>query len=183
MKEVMIRQGMMTKKTMMTAGKGKIYVNIEDKSSIAVINALTLKVEHLWPIDPGEKPSCLAPDDANHRLFSVCGSKMMVVTDANNGKVIATLPIGAGCDGVAFDAQTKRIFSSDGEGTMTVIQQESPDRYKVLENVTTMPGARTKTLYKASHHLYLSSAEFEPGTGRRPAKPDSFKVMDIKPEI
>jgi YVTN family beta-propeller protein len=164
-----------------TDGKGKIYVNIEDASSIAEINAVSLKVENLWPIDPGEEPSGLALDNENHRLFSVCGNGLMIVTDANNGKVITSVPIGDGCDGVAFDAISKRIYSSNGEGTMTVIQQESADQYKVLENFTTMPGARTITIHKASHHLYLSAAEFEPGTGRRPAKPDTFRVLDIGP--
>ena len=164
-----------------TDGKGKIYVNIEDKNSIAVINAVSMKVENLWPIEPGDEPSGLALDNENHRLFSVCGNKLMIVTDANTGKVITSVPIGDGCDGVAFDAASKRIFSSNGEGTMTVIQQESADRYKVLENVTTMPGARTITLHKVSHHLYLSGAELEAGTERRPAKPDTFKVIDIKP--
>lgn len=104
-----------------TDDQGKIYVNIEDKSCIAQINAVSLKVEHLWPIDPGEEPSGLALDNEKHRLISVCGNKMMVVADANTGKAISTLPIGAGCDGVAFDPSTRRIFSSNGEGTMTVV--------------------------------------------------------------
>jgi len=162
-------------------GKGKIYVNIEDKSSIQVINASTMKVEKTWSIAPGEEPSGLALDNANNRLFSVCGNKLMTVCDLQSGKVITTVPIGDGCDGVAFDAVTKRIFSSNGEGTMTVVQQVDADHYKVLENFTTVPGARTITLDKESHHLFLSAAEFEPGTGRRPAKPGTFKVLDIAP--
>lgn len=148
-----------------TDGHGKIYVNIEDASSIAEINAVSLKVENLWPIDPGEEPSGLALDNENHRLFSVCGNKLMTVTDVGSGKVITSVPIGDGCDGVAFDAVAKRIYSSNGEGTMTVIQQLDADHYKVLETFTTVPGARTITIHKASHHLYLSAAEMEPGTG------------------
>lgn len=165
-----------------TNGKGKIYVNIEDKSSLAVINAKTMKVENVWPIAPGEEPSGLALDNKNHRLFSVCSNKLMVVTDAITGKVITTAPIGNGCDGVAFDPQSKRIFTSNGEGTMTVIQQVNPNEYKVVENFETQRGARTITMDKTSRHLYLSCGEYESGTGRRPVKPNTFKILDIKPE-
>jgi YVTN family beta-propeller protein len=164
-----------------TDGRGKIFVNIEDKSSIALINAVSMKVEKLWSIAPGEEPSGLALDNENHRLFSVCGNKLMTVTDANTGKVITTVPIGDGCDGVAFDNVSKRIFTSNGEGTMTVIQQENSDKYIVLENFTTQPGARTITLDKTTHHVYLSVGEYMPGTGRRPVKPNTFKVIDIEP--
>ena len=164
-----------------TDGKGKIFVNIEDKSSVALINAVSLKVEKLWSIAPGEEPSGLALDNENHRLFSVCGNKLMTVADANTGKVITTIPIGDGCDGVAFDNITKRIFASNGEGTMTVIHQENADQYMVMENFTTQPGARTITLDKKSHHIYLSVGEYLPGTGRRPVKPNTFRVIDIEP--
>jgi DNA-binding beta-propeller fold protein YncE len=161
-------------------GKGKIYVNIEDKSSIAVINATTLKVENLWSIAPGEEPSGLALDNENHRLFSVCGNKKMTVTDAVSGKVITTFPIGDGCDGVSFDPGTKRIFASNGEGNMTVVQQESADKYSVVENFPTLPGARTITLDKTTHHIFVSVAEREPGADRQ-FKPNTFKVLEIVP--
>ncbi len=164
-----------------TDGNGKIYVNIEDKSSLAVINATTMKVENLWSISPGEEPTGLQLDNKNHRLFSVCSNKLMVVTDALNGKIIATAPIGAGCDGVAFDPENRHIYASNGEGTMTVIQQVNADEYKVMENVETKRGARTITVDKTNHHLYLSFAEYEPGTERRPAKPNTFSVLDIEP--
>jgi DNA-binding beta-propeller fold protein YncE len=164
-----------------TDGNGKIYVNIEDKSNISVINAKTMKVENVWSINPGEEPSGLALDNKNHRLFSVCSNKLMVVTDALSGKIIATAPIGDGCDGVAFDPESKRIYSSNGEGTMTVIQQVNPNEYKVLENFGTQRGARTITVDKTTHHLYLSCGEYEPGEGRRPVKTGTFKVLDIEP--
>jgi YVTN family beta-propeller protein len=162
-------------------GKGKIFVNIEDKSSITLINAVSLKVEKQWSIAPGEEPSGLALDNENHRLFSVCGNKLMIVTDANTGKVITTVPIGDGCDGVAFDNITRRIFTSNGEGTMSVIHQVNADQYMVMENFTTQPGARTIILDKTSHHIYLSVGEYMPGTGRRPVKPNTFRVIDIEP--
>lgn len=162
-------------------GKGKVYVNIEDKSLIAIINSVTMKVEKEWSIAPGEEPSGLALDNVNHRLFSVCGNKMMIISDAVAGKVITTVPIGGGCDGVAFDPGTRRVFSSNGEGTMTVVQQVSADVYKVLENFPTQRSARTITVDKKTHHIYLPTAELLPGEGRRPSKPNTFKVLDIEP--
>jgi len=159
-------------------GKGKIYVNIEDKSSIAVINVTSLKVENLWSIAPGEEPSGLALDNENHRLFSVCGNKMMTIIDAISGKLITRVPIGDGCDGVAFDPEKKRIFASNDEGNMTVIQQESADKYRVVENFPTLPGARTITLDKTTHHIFVSVAEREPGADRK-FKPNTFKVLEI----
>jgi len=162
-------------------GKGKVYVNIEDKSTITVINSVTLKVEKEWSIAPGEEPSGLALDNVNHRLFSVCGNKMMVISDAIAGKVIANVPIGNGCDGVAFDPATKRIFASNGEGKMTVVQQVNADQYKVVENFPTLAGARTITVNKTTHHIYLPTAELLPGEGRRQSKPNTFKVLDIEP--
>ena len=164
-------------------GKGKIYVNIEDKSEISVINPTTMKVEKSWSIAPGEEPSGLALDNETHRLFSVCGNKLMVVSDAEAGKVVTTLPIGDRCDGVAFDPATKRAFSSNGDGTITVVQEVNKDSYKVIETITTPKGARTITIDKTTHHIYLPTADFEAATGNgRPAmKPGTFKVIDIAP--
>jgi len=161
-------------------GNGKVFVNIEDKSLITIINSVTLKVEKEWSIAPGEEPSGLALDNVNHRLFSVCGNKMMVISDAIAGKVIANVPIGDGCDGVAFDPATKRIFASNGEGKMTVVQQVNADQYKVVENFPTLQGARTITVNKTTHHIYLPTAELLPGEGRRQSKPNTFKVLDIE---
>jgi len=166
-------------------GKGKVYVNIEDKSSLTVINVNTLKVENDWSIAPGEEASGLALDNVNHRLFMVCGNKLMIVMDALTGKVITSLPIGNGCDGVAFDPGTKRAFSSNGDGTMTVVQEITPDTYKVVENVPTQTGARTITCDKSTHALYLPSAQYEPqaagATGRPKMIADTFMVIEIKP--
>jgi DNA-binding beta-propeller fold protein YncE len=169
-----------------TDGKGKVYVNIEDKSEISMINTATLKVEKTWSIAPGEEPSGLALDNENHRLFAVCANKLMVVVDAISGKVITTLPIGERVDGATFDPELKRAYSSNGEGTMTAIAEVNPNEYKVLENVPTQPGARTIAINKKTHHLYLTTAEFEaPAAGsanRRPAvKPGTFVLLDIAP--
>ena len=167
-----------------TDGKGKIFVNIEDKSCINAINSSTLKVEKRWPIAPGEEPSGLAFDVPNHRLFSVCSNKLMVVSDAETGKIIASLPIGDRCDGVAFDPDKKRAYSSNGEGTITVVQEVSSDNFKVLETITTQRGARTITIDKTTHHLYLPTAEYETApaanNGRPAVKPNSFVILDIE---
>jgi YVTN family beta-propeller protein len=164
--------------------KGKIFVNIEDKSVINVINSTTLKVEQHWPIAPGEEPSGLALDNQTHRLFSVCSNKLMVVTDALTGKIITTLPIGDRCDGVAFDPEKKRAYASNGEGTITVVQEENGNSFKVLETVATQPGAKTIAINKTTHHLYLTTAEYETAptaTNRRPpVKPNSFVILDIE---
>jgi YVTN family beta-propeller protein len=167
-----------------TDGKGRIFVNIEDKSCINVINSSTLKVDKRWSVAPGQEPSGLALDLQNNRLFSVCSNKLMVVSDAGTGKIIATLPIGDRCDGVAFDAGNRRAYSSNGEGTITVVQEVNKDSYKVLETITTQRGARTIAIDKTSHHLYLPTAEYESapsGNNARPAiKPGSFVILDIE---
>lgn len=168
-------------------GKGNLYVNIEDKSTIAVIDVKTMKVLKSWPISPGEEASGLALDNETHRLFAVCGNKLMVVVDATDGQVVANLPIGDGCDGVKFDPEMKRAISSNGEGTMTIVQEVDKNNFKVLETITTVAGARTLALDTRTHHIYAPSAEFNPAPApttdnprpRRTPKPDSFFVMDI----
>lgn len=170
-------------------GNGNIFVNIEDKSLISVIDAKTMKVLKSWPIAPGEEASGLALDNEAHRLFAVCGNKLMVVVDATNGHVVANLPIGDGCDGVKFDPELKRAISSNGDGTMTVVQELSKDSFKVLETITTAGGARTLAVDTKTHHIYAPTAEFNPAPAataadprpRRTAKPDSFYIMDIAP--
>ena len=165
-------------------GKGKIYVNIEDRSEISIINTTTLKVDKSWSIAPGEEPSGLALDNETHRLFSVCGNKLMVVSDAEAGKVVTTLPIGDGCDGVAFDPALKRVYSSNGEGTITMVQEENANSFKVIETIASQRGARTIAIDKTTHHLYLPTAEFgAPVEGQRrpPMNPGTFMVLDVAP--
>ena len=172
-----------------TDGKGKIYVNIEDKSLISVIDIKSMKVEKSWPIAPGEAASGLALDNETHRLFAVCENKLMVVVDAIDGHVVASLPIGDRCDGVKLDQGLKRAYSSNGDGTMTVVQELNKDSFKVLENVKTLPGARTLAVNTTTHHIYLPTAEFNPPSAattenphpRPTPKPDSFVVLEIAP--
>ena len=162
-------------------GKGKVYVNLEDKSSIAVIDPTTCKVEHVWSIAPGEEPTGLALNNVTHRLFSVCANKLMVITDAESGNVITTLPIGIKADGTAFDPGLKCAYSSNGDKTMTVVKEGNDDKFSIIGNVPTQEGARTITVNKMTHHIYLSAADFEPATdGQKPKiKPGTFLILDI----
>ena len=168
-------------------GKGQVFVNIEDTSEVVRLDAAGLKVTARWPLAPGEEPSGLALDVKNRRLFSVCGNEKMVVLDANSGKVLATLPIGKRVDGVAFDPETGYAFSSNGDGTLTVVHEDDPAQFKVVQNVPTPRGARTIALDPKTHNLFLPTARFEPEpttaptTGRsRPTPiPNSFVVVVV----
>jgi YVTN family beta-propeller protein len=143
-------------------GKGNVFVNIEDKSTIIGFDARTLKVGKTWPIAPGEEASGLAIDRENHLLFSVAGNKKMIVSDYEAGKVVADVPIGEGPDAAGFDPATHLAFSSNGrDGTLTVIREDAPDKFTVIDTVPTQRSARTMTLDPKSHKIYLSTAEFE----------------------
>jgi YVTN family beta-propeller protein len=140
-------------------GKGYVYNDLEDESLLLKINSRELKVEQRWPTAPCKSPSSMAMDRANRRLFLGCRSKVVAVVDADSGKVITTVPIGDHVDATAFDAATKLIFNSNGEGTITVIHQDSPDTYSVVETVKTAPRAKTMALDPKTHRLFLSTAE------------------------
>jgi YVTN family beta-propeller protein len=120
---------------------GHVFVNLEDKSSVVEFDPSKLSVLARWPIAPGEEPSGLAIDRKHSRLFSTGANKTLVVLDAQTGKVVTTLPIGGGVDAAGFDPETGLAFSSNGDGTLTVIHEDSPDKFTVVENVTTQRGA------------------------------------------
>ncbi|HTA61544.1 MAG TPA: YncE family protein [Bacteroidia bacterium] len=170
-----------------TDGKGTIYVNLEEKSMVVVIDAVAMKIKNTWSLAPGEEPTGLALDNKTHRLFSACANKMMVVMNAENGKVITTLPIGEGTDGAAFDAEKKCAYSSNGEGTITVVKEVDENTFKVVETVATQKGARTIALNKTTHHLYVPTAERgeapaptkEEPKPRAKIKPNSFVVLVV----
>ncbi len=146
-----------------TDGKGRVYVNNEDKSEVDVIDSKTLKLIAQWPIAPGEAPTGLALDNKNHRLFSVTRNKFMIVLDADNGHILDSLPIGAGCDGAGFDPETLFAFASNGgDGTLTIVHEESPTVFKVLDTVETKRGARTMTVDLKTHAVFLPTADFGP---------------------
>lgn len=160
-------------------GKGKIYNNLEDKSSLNVIDSKSLKVIKNYPLAPCGGPTGLALDAANQKLFTVCReNKGVSVVDIKTGKVTATLPIGAGVDAVAYDPETKLIFCSCGDGTTTIIKQKSADEYEVIQTLKTAERARTMALDAKTHKIYLSVAQFEPGT--RKTIPNTFKVLVFK---
>ena len=165
--------------------KGRLYVNIEDKSEIADVNLKNLTVEHHWPIAPGEGPTGLVIDTETGRLIAGC-DKLAIVIDAGSGKIIDKLPIGDGCDGVAFDNKNKIIFTSNGEGNITAIKENSANNFKVIQTITTKRGARTITIDQKTHTLFLPTADFEPldanaPKGTRPKMiAGSFQVLVVQ---
>ena len=140
-------------------GKGYVYDNLEDESLVLKIDARKRTVEQRWKTAPCASPSSMAIDREKRRLFIGCRSKVMAVMNADTGEVITTLPIGDHVDATAFDKETKLIFNSNGEGSVTVIRQESPDKYSVVETVKTVPRAKTMALDPKTHQLFLSTAE------------------------
>ncbi|HEY7209721.1 MAG TPA: YncE family protein [Bryobacteraceae bacterium] len=162
-------------------GRGNIYDNIEDKSEIVQIDSKDLTVKAHWPVAPCESPSGLAIDTRNRRLFAVCDNKIMAVVDADSGKVVATPAIGEGPDAAAFDPGTQLAFSSNGEGTLTVVAQNGKDSYAAAQTVPTAKGARTMALDAATHTIYLSTAKFGPsnGTSRPSILPGTFNVLVV----
>jgi YVTN family beta-propeller protein len=165
---------------------GNIYVNIEDKNEVVHISTKTWKVEDRWSIAPGEGPTGIALDRTTKRLFVGC-DKILLILDAKAGKVITTMPIGDRCDGVVFDKQLGLIFTSNGEGTVTMIQEVTADSFRVAATIPTKRGARTLTLDDQTHHLFLPTAEFEPAppaTTENPRPrpkivPGSFQVLEV----
>lgn len=165
-------------------GKGSVFVNIEDKSELTKIDPVKGTVVQTWPLAPCEEPSGLAMDQKHRRLFSGCGNKMMAVTNADTGKVVTTVPIGQGVDANGFDPGTDLAFSSNGDGTLTVVHEDSPDKFTVAQNAETQRGARTMALNPGNHQVYLVTAEFDeipPAEGqtrpRRSMKPGTFTLL------
>lgn len=166
-------------------GKGHVFVNLEDKSQLVKFDPITLKVEKTWPLAPCESPSGLAIDAKHDILIVGCHNKMMAFVDGNSGHVIGTVPIGQGVDANRFDAETGMAFASCGDGTVTVAHEDSPDKFTVVDTITTQRGARTMELDKSNHNLYLVSAEFGPApaaTTQQPHPrpsivPDTFTLL------
>ncbi len=166
---------------------GKVYANIEDKSEIAVFDPKTLTVLARWPLAPCEEPSGLAIDRVHQRLFAGCGNKTMAVVDMRTGKVVATPAVGSGVDAAGFDPGTQLAFTSNGEGTITVVHEDTPDKYTVVETVPTQRGARTMAVNPKTHRLYTVTAEFGPTPAatadrprpRPPMIPGTFVVLEL----
>ena len=168
---------------------GHVYCNLEDKSEVAVIDTTKHEVTARWSLSPGEEPTGIALDAAHHRLFVTCHNKMMEMLDSTTGKVLATVPIGAGVDGCAFDDATQVAFASCGEGTATIAKEETPEKLSVVQTLKTERGARTIALDPKTHRIYLPTAQFEPAPspspgaspGRPKIVPNTFKLLVYGP--
>ena len=154
---------------------GRVYCNLEDKNEVVVIDTTKHEVAARWPVAPGEEPSGIAFDAAHHRLFAGCHNKMLAILDTETGKVVATVPIGSGVDGCAFDDAKQLAFASCGDGTTTIAKEETPQKFTVVQTLKTEPRARTMALDPQTHRIYLPSAQFQPpppaSPGASPARP------------
>jgi YVTN family beta-propeller protein len=171
------------------AGDGILFVNIEDRAKVAEIDGAAGKVKRQWSLAPCESPTGLAIDRAHHLLFSGCRNQLMAVSDASSGRLLTTVPIGEGVDGCAFDPGTQLAFASNGDGTLTVIHEDSPRKFSVLANVDTRRGARTLALDEQSHRVFTVTAELGPApepTSEHPHPrpsivPGTFALMTLEP--
>ena len=167
-----------------SAGDGKVYANLTDTNEVVEIDAKTASVSRRWPTAPCTAPVSMALDTAHHRLFSGCRGGSMAVSDYQAGKIVTTLPIGKGVDGAGFDPAYGDAFASNADGALTVIHEDSPDQYRVVQNVPTPQGARNMGLDPTNHRIFIVSAEFGPapatGRGRAPVLPGSFTLTVIE---
>ena len=167
--------------TAVSNNSGKIYVNIEDKNEIAVIDAIKFSVEKRWTLAPGDAPTGLAYDAKTKSLFAGCGdNKLLIVIDAEKGNFIEKITIGDGCDGVAFDSNLQYIYTSNGEGSLTVIKERGDGKFEVLENIKTKRSARTICIDETTHKIYLPAADLSAAEkpGDRPKMiPGTFQVL------
>jgi DNA-binding beta-propeller fold protein YncE len=163
-------------------GRGNIYVNIEDTSELVQFDANTLKELYRWPLKPAESPTGLSMDLVHRRLFAGCEGKLMPVIDADNGKIVSVAAIGDAVDATAFDPASQLAFASNGEGILTVVHEDSPGKYSVVENVPTKKSARTMGLDLQTHNVFLPAADFDPpapGERRGKMKPGSFVILVV----
>lgn len=166
-------------------GNGHVFVNIEDKAQLVEIDAQGMQIMHVWPLDGCEEPTGLALDTAHARLFSVCQNRTMVITDANDGRQVARVAIDEGPDGAEFDSEKRLVFIPCGKsGTLSIVQEDDPDHFRVMQTLTTQTSARTIALDHKTHRLYLPAARFEPpveGAKGRPAMTEgSFSVLEVR---
>ena len=167
-----------------SAGDGKVYANLADTNEVVEIDAAGAKVLRRWSTAPCTHPVAMAIDTAHHRLFSGCRSGVMAVSDYDAGRVVASAPIGSGTDGAAFDASSGNAFAANADGTLTVIHQDSPDTYSVVQTLKTAPGARNLGLNPETHRLFLVSSKYSgpppAASGRGPAAPGAFTLMVVE---
>ncbi len=172
-----------------STGDGRLFVNLEDSSVVAEIDAAAMKVTRRWPLAPCQSPSGLAIDRVHHLLFSGCRNQVMAISDYAAGKLVTTVPIGQGVDACRFDAGTQLAFASNGDGTLTVIHEDAPDKFTVVANVATKRGARTMELDEKTHRVFTVSADFGPPPAptadrprpRPPILPGTFALLELDP--
>ena len=170
---------------------GRVYVNIEDRNEIVAFDSRTLKIEAHWTLAGCDSPTGLAIDVKAKRLFSGCGNQVLVVLSTGDGRAVAKLPIGKGTDAVVFDPDANLVLSSNGDGTLTVIHEDSPDAFRVVQNVATKEGARTMALDPKTHAIFLPTARFGPPQPvtpenprpRRQIVPGSFEILVATPAV
>lgn len=165
-------------------GKGRLFVNIEDKNEIAVVDLKRMKVVAHWSLSPAEEPTGLAFDSTTNRLFAGCGNKLLAVVDATNGKLLQTLEIGDGCDGVGFDSGTKDVFASNGEGSLSIFHETPMGKLEPMASIASKRGARTIAVDSQKHLIYLPTAMFEKADPNAPNErpktlPGTFQVLVI----
>jgi DNA-binding beta-propeller fold protein YncE len=170
---------------------GRVYVNIEDKNEIVALNPKTLQVEAHWPLAGCDSPTGLAIDVKTRRLFAGCGNQTLVVLSAADGRFVTKLAIGRGTDAVVFDPDTNLVFSSNGDGTLTIIREDSADAFHVVQNLATKEGARTMALDPKTHAIFLPAARWEPAPPataesprpRRKMVTGSFEIVVAAPAV
>jgi YVTN family beta-propeller protein len=161
-------------------GQGRIYDNIEDTSEIVEIDAKNMEVLRRFPLAPCTEPSGLAIDTAHHRVFAACDNEMMAALDTVSGKVVATVPTGKGADGAAYDAKRHEVLIPNGEGKLSIIHQDTADKYHLVANVKTQFGVRTLDFDPATHRIFSATADLTPDPGKRPPykmTPGSFRAL------
>lgn len=167
-----------------SAGDGKVYANLTDTAEVVEIDAKSATVARRWSTSPCKHPVSMAIDIAHHRLFSGCRSGVMGVSDYQTGKIVATVPIGTGVDGAGYDAASGNAFASNADGTLTVIHEDTPEKYHVAETIQTPPGSRNMGLDPTNHRIFVASAKFGPsptgGRGRAPVLPGTFALLVIE---
>jgi hypothetical protein len=167
-----------------SAGDGKVYANLTDTNEVVEIDAKSATVTRRWTTTGCKNPVAMSIDTRHHRLFSGCRSGVMAVSDYQNGKVVATAPIGTGVDGAGYDAASGDAFASAADGTLTVIHQDTADKYSVIQTLQTAVGSRNMGLDLTNHKVFLVSAKFGPapagGRGRGPVLPDTFSLLVVE---
>ncbi|HSC36407.1 MAG TPA: DUF5074 domain-containing protein [Chitinophagaceae bacterium] len=168
--------------TAVSDGAGHVFVNVEDKNEIVEVDIKNKTAEKHWALSPAEGPTGLAIDPVTKRLFAGC-DKLLVVVDAGTGAIVEKLPIGADCDGVAFDSKLKNIFAACGEGTLAIVHEDAANKFTLTGNLATKKSARTLAVDESTHAVYLPAAEFgvaAAGQRRPPMVPGTFQVVVVE---